>query len=50
MAALTSVEFKEFLFNNRDTLSAACGSLASTVSGFPLDSVKSRLQVKRFVY
>lgn len=34
---------------NRNTVAAATGSLVSTISGFPLDSVKARLQVKRCV-
>lgn len=32
---------------HRNTVAAASGSFVSTIAGFPLDSVKSRLQVKR---
>ncbi|ORY58692.1 mitochondrial carrier [Leucosporidium creatinivorum] len=41
-------ELNEWLFVNRNTVAAATGSLVSTISGFPLDSVKARLQVKRY--
>jgi solute carrier family 25 carnitine/acylcarnitine transporter 20/29 len=46
-ASPTPVELNEFLFLHRNTVAAACGSFVSTIAGFPLDSVKSRLQVKR---
>lgn len=32
---------------HRNTVAAASGSFVSTIAGFPLDSIKSRLQVKR---
>ncbi|POY70600.1 hypothetical protein BMF94_6378 [Rhodotorula taiwanensis] len=38
----------EFLYENRNTAAALVASFCSTVAGFPLDSVKSRLQVKRY--
>ncbi|KAM0753835.1 mitochondrial carrier [Meredithblackwellia eburnea MCA 4105] len=41
-------QLNEFLYVHRNTIAAATGSLVSTVAGFPLDSVKSRLQVKRY--
>ncbi|KAL8293091.1 hypothetical protein RQP46_000785 [Phenoliferia psychrophenolica] len=44
----TPVELNELLFEHRTTIAAATGSLVSVVAGFPLDAVKSRLQVKRY--
>ncbi|KAK4053011.1 hypothetical protein OIV83_001744 [Microbotryomycetes sp. JL201] len=41
-------DWSEFLFANRNVIAASTGSLVSTISGFPLDSVKARLQVKRY--
>ncbi|BGP13890.1 hypothetical protein JCM10213_002529 [Rhodosporidiobolus nylandii] len=38
----------ELLYEHRNTVAALTASFVSTVSGFPLDSVKSRLQVKRY--
>ena len=38
----------EMRYNQRMTVAAAASSAISTVAGFPLDSVKSRLQVKRY--
>ncbi|GAA5912427.1 hypothetical protein JCM6882_005509 [Rhodosporidiobolus microsporus] len=38
----------DFIYRNRNTEAALFASFCSTVAGFPLDSVKSRLQVKRF--
>ena len=48
MLASVSPKFKDWLFENRDSTSAACASLVSTIGGFPLESVKSRIQVKRY--
>jgi solute carrier family 25 carnitine/acylcarnitine transporter 20/29 len=41
-------ELDAFLFMHRMSVAAAASSLVSTAAGFPLDSVKSRLQVKRY--
>ncbi|KAH9813034.1 mitochondrial carrier domain-containing protein [Melampsora americana] len=38
----------EYLYNHRTTASAAVASICATVTGFPLDSIKSRLQVNRY--
>ncbi|EGG12701.1 uncharacterized protein MELLADRAFT_70457 [Melampsora larici-populina 98AG31] len=38
----------EYLYNHRTTVSAAVASICATVTGFPLDSIKSRLQVNRY--
>ncbi|GAA5830394.1 hypothetical protein JCM11251_001332 [Rhodosporidiobolus azoricus] len=38
----------DFIYRNRNTEAALFASFCSTVAGFPLDSVKSRLQVKRY--
>ncbi|GAA6008961.1 hypothetical protein JCM10207_004041 [Rhodosporidiobolus poonsookiae] len=38
----------DWIYKNRNTEAALFASLCSTISGFPLDSVKSRLQVKRY--
>ncbi|GAA5965222.1 hypothetical protein JCM3765_006360 [Sporobolomyces pararoseus] len=45
---LLSPELNEWVFENRNTIAALSASFCSTVAGFPLDSVKSRLQVKRY--
>ncbi|EJU05298.1 mitochondrial carrier [Dacryopinax primogenitus] len=39
--------FNYFLLNNRTAVCATVGSLVSTLLGFPLDSLKSRLQAAR---
>jgi len=39
---------RSFIFEYHNTIAASAGSLCSTLAGFPLDSVKSRLQVKRY--
>ncbi|BGP37970.1 hypothetical protein JCM10449v2_001897 [Rhodotorula kratochvilovae] len=39
---------RDAIYRNRTTLAALTASFTSTVAGFPLDSVKSRLQVKRY--
>ncbi|GAA5968284.1 hypothetical protein JCM11641_003797 [Rhodosporidiobolus odoratus] len=38
----------QLLYDNRNTEAALVASFVSTISGFPLDSIKSRLQVKRY--
>ncbi|GAA6027068.1 hypothetical protein JCM8097_006085 [Rhodosporidiobolus ruineniae] len=38
----------EWVYKNRTTEAAVVASFLSTIAGFPLDSVKSRLQVKRY--
>ncbi|GAA6020069.1 hypothetical protein JCM11491_006383 [Sporobolomyces phaffii] len=43
-----SPEWNAWVFENRNTIAALSASFCSTVAGFPLDSVKSRLQVKRY--
>lgn len=39
---------KDWIYENRNTTAAASASLVSTIGGFPLESVKSRIQVKRY--
>lgn len=41
-------ELEDAVYQNRMTLAALSSSLVSTIAGFPLDSVKSRLQVKKY--
>ncbi|SCV69089.1 BQ2448_2109 [Microbotryum intermedium] len=41
-------EFAQFLFTHRNLLAAASASFVSTIAGFPLDSIKARIQVKRY--
>ncbi|GAA5931251.1 hypothetical protein JCM3775_004975 [Rhodotorula graminis] len=41
-------ELRDRIYRNRTTLAALTASFTSTIAGFPLDSVKSRLQVKRY--
>ncbi|GAA5848644.1 hypothetical protein JCM8547_004583 [Rhodosporidiobolus lusitaniae] len=43
-----SAPVAEWIYRNRTTEAALVASFCSTVAGFPLDSVKSRLQVKRY--
>ncbi|BGP22831.1 mitochondrial carrier protein, carnitine/acylcarnitine translocase [Rhodotorula toruloides] len=47
-AAASDETWREFTYENRNTIAAITASFCSTVAGFPLDSVKSRLQVKRY--
>ncbi|GAA5862248.1 hypothetical protein JCM3774_004837 [Rhodotorula dairenensis] len=47
-AATTPTATQEFIYENRNTVAALVASFCSTIAGFPLDSVKSRLQVKRY--
>ncbi|KAH9454137.1 hypothetical protein Pst134EA_013224 [Puccinia striiformis f. sp. tritici] len=39
---------KKLLYNNRTSVSAAISSLLATMTAFPLDSIKSRLQVNKY--
>lgn len=41
-------ELEDAIYRHRMTLAALSSSLVSTVVGFPLDSIKSRLQVKKY--
>ncbi|GAA5948510.1 hypothetical protein JCM21900_002733 [Sporobolomyces salmonicolor] len=41
-------ELSGWIYANRNTIAALNASFCSTIAGFPLDSVKSRLQVKRY--
>lgn len=43
-----SQESEDAIYKHRMTLSALASSLVSTIAGFPLDSVKSRLQVQKY--
>ncbi|BGP30095.1 hypothetical protein JCM10296v2_001847 [Rhodotorula toruloides] len=47
-AAASDETWRELAYENRNTIAAVTASFCSTVAGFPLDSVKSRLQVKRY--
>ncbi|KAG0152086.1 hypothetical protein CROQUDRAFT_650129 [Cronartium quercuum f. sp. fusiforme G11] len=46
--SIYSSKAAEYLYNHRTTASAAVASIFATVAGFPLDSVKSRLQVTQY--
>ncbi|SGY72795.1 BQ5605_C005g03210 [Microbotryum silenes-dioicae] len=41
-------EFAQYLFTHRNLFAAATASFVSTIAGFPLDSIKARIQVKRY--
>ena len=41
-------ELQLWIYDHKLPFSAAASSLVSTVAGFPMDSVKSRLQVKKY--
>lgn len=47
-AAQPPTATQRFIYENRNTVAALVASFCSTIAGFPLDSVKSRLQVKRY--
>lgn len=41
-------ELEEWIYKHRTTVSAGSASFVATILGFPLDSVKSRLQVSKY--